>query len=544
LASHLVSHIGGGGDSARGRGYWAHEASDLRKCGADGVRGGGAGLGGGYRAAPAYKVPAAAASTWSGFYAGLGLGFRAARTDAVTTSETIAGIPQNLADGRPTGASFDGLGFRTNPFVGFNWQFAPQWVAGLEGDVGFADQSTTRQSLAFSPGFVRFALPLDRLSVKTDWDASLRVRLGFLLTPATLAYATGGVAWQRSEISSTCVDNGCLAFAYSPAVISASHIQAGWTVGGGIETALGGNWFARAEYRYADFGAAPFTIARSALSSPALNPTVDHFDLKMQTQTASFGVGYKFGDPTAAGAPAALMTKAAPIAMSWTGPYLGLGLGARAQQVNAAARSEIFGGAPFPVDEHAVPFNGTAFRANPYAGINWQFAPKWVAGIEGDAGFADRSVTLAGYPVSPAFGTFHDAADSLALKTTWDASLRARLGFLVTPATLLFASGGAAWQHDEVISTCGSAPCRRTFNLSPSVISNSTTKLGWTIGGGLETALGHHWLARAEYRFADFGTSTYTISRTSTFAPQNTSDTFDVTLRSHVLTFGLAYQFN
>lgn len=494
--------------------------------------------------APAYKVPPAAASPWSGLYAGLGLGFRAAGTDAVTTAVTLAGIPQNLADGRPTGASFDGLGFRANPFIGFNWQFAPQLVAGLEGDVGFADQSTTRQSLAFSPGFSGLALPLDRLSVKTDWDASLRARLGFLLTPATLVYATGGVAWQRSEIRSTCVDDGCLAFAFSPAVISASRIQAGWAVGGGIETALGGNWFARAEYRYADFGAAPFTIARSALFNPALNPVVDNFDLKMQTHTASFGVGYKFGDPIVAGAPTALMTKAAPIAMSWTGSYLGLGLGARAQQVNLAARSEIFGGAPFRIAEHAVPFNGTAVRASPYAGINWQFASRWVAGIEGDAGFADRSVTLPGYPVSPGYGTFDESADSLVLKTTWDASLRARLGFLVTPATLLFASGGAAWQHDEVISTCGSVPCRRTFNLSPSVIANSGTKLGWTIGGGLETALGHHWLARAEYRFADFGTSTYTISRTSTFAPQNTIDTFDVTLRSHVATFGLAYQFN
>ena len=209
-----------------------------------------------------------------------------------------------------------------------------------------------------------------------------------------------------------------------------------------------------------------------------------------------------------------------------------------------AATSELFGGALIPLEKNTVPFNGTAFRASPYAGVNWQFAPKWVAGIEGDAGFADRTVTLGGYPASPAFGTFHDSADSLALKTTWDASLRARFGFLVTPETLLFASGGAVWQHDELISTCGSAPCRRMFNLSPSVIANSTTKLGWTFGGGLETALGHHWLARAEYRFADLGTSTHAISRASTFALQNTIDTFDVTLRTHVATFGLAYQFN
>ncbi|GMO10953.1 outer membrane protein [Bradyrhizobium sp. TM233] len=495
-------------------------------------------------ATPAYKVPPAAASPWSGFYAGLGLGSRASRADADTTSETITGAPQNLADGRPTGASFDGLGFRTSAFAGFNWQFAPQWVAGVEGDVGFANQSTKRPSLAFSPGFAGFARPNDSLTVETDWDIGLRARLGFLLTPATLAYATGGIAWQHNEISSACVSGACNFFFLSPAVISASRIQAGWTIGGGIETALGGNWFARAEYRYADFGTTPFTIARGGSAASPLNPTSDNFDLKMQTHNASFGVAYKFGDPIMAGAQAVWIAKAAPIAMSWTGPYLGLGLGARALQANVAAKSELFGGAPLAVAEHVVPFNGTAFRASPYVGINWQFASRWVAGIEGDAGFADRTTTLAGFPVSPAFGTFHEAADSLKLKTTWDASLRARVGFLVTPATLLFLSGGAAWQHDELISTCGSAPCRRTFNLSPSGIATAATRVGWTIGGGLETALGHHWLARAEYRFADFGTSTQSISRTSTFAPQNTVDTFDVTLRSHVATFGLAYQFN
>ena len=95
-----------------------------------------------------------------------------------------------------------------------------------------------------------------------------------------------------------------------------------------------------------------------------------------------------------------------------------------------------------------------------------------------------------------------------------------------------------------MISTCGSAPCRSRFSPSPPVIANAATRLGWTIGGGLETALGHHWLARAEYRFADFGTSTHTISRTATFANSNTIDTFDVTLRTHTATFGLAYQFN
>jgi outer membrane immunogenic protein len=114
----------------------------------------------------------------------------------------------------------------------------------------------------------------------------------------------------------------------------------------------------------------------------------------------------------------------------------------------------------------------------------------------------------------------------------------------VTPATLLFASGGAAWQHYDVTSTCGSVDCRHQFDLSPAVITNSTTRTGWTASGGVETALGGNWLARAEYRYADFGSTSYKISRFSSFAPQNSTENFDVTMRTHTASFGLAYKFN
>jgi outer membrane immunogenic protein len=77
------------------------------------------------------------------------------------------------------------------------------------------------------------------------------------------------------------------------------------------------------------------------------------------------------------------------------------------------------------------------------------------------------------------------------------------------------------------------------------VVENSATKTGWTIGGGLETALSGHWLARGEYRYADFGTRSFTIARSSDEPELNpTVNTFDVKLRTHTLTFGLAYQFN
>ena len=39
--------------------------------------------------------------------------------------------------------------------------------------------------------------------------------------------------------------------------------------------------------------------------------------------------------------------------------------------------------------------------------------------------------------------------------------------------------------------------------------SASTTRVGWTVGGGLEYALTNNWLIRAEYRYSQFGHSSF-----------------------------------
>jgi outer membrane immunogenic protein len=54
---------------------------------------------------------------------------------------------------------------------------------------------------------------------------------------------------------------------------------------------LSGNWFARAEYRYADFRPSSLTINRQFGGTPLFT----NFDVAMRTHTATFGVSYKFG---------------------------------------------------------------------------------------------------------------------------------------------------------------------------------------------------------------------------------------------------------
>jgi outer membrane immunogenic protein len=502
--------------------------------------------------APAYKSPPihAAPSSWTGFYAGLGLGFRATRSEIEALSETAGSISMNPIDFASLTKTlpFDGTGFRASTYAGFNWQFAPRWILGAEGDFGFSDQTTTIAGFSFSSIFGDTSRAADGLAVNSKWDASLRGRGGLLISPATLAYVTGGVAWQHFKAVSTCTSIFCVTREFSPAVVTKSITRTGWTVGAGIETALWGHWLARAEYRYANFGSAPFIIARSQ-ADPVFNPTVDTTTVSMQSHTATFGMAYKFGSPATGEDPGSAFAAAQSAVVVWTGPYAGLGVGTRSSRTDATTVSATEAGVPINLNGRAIsqPIDGTAFRISPYAGFNWQIGPQWVVGIEGDTGLASQTATLPGFAFSPAISVTEDIPDRLSVKTTWDASLRGRLGYLPTPATLAYVTSGLAWQRYEVTSVCAGPSVCDFFARTPVTITNAITKTGWTIGGGLETALWTNWLVRGEYRYADFGTSSFTLVRSSRsdfpqFNP--TIATFDVKLRTHAVTFGLAYKFN
>jgi outer membrane immunogenic protein len=210
-----------------------------------------------------------------------------------------AGVPLVLVplslNGRATSEPLDGTSLKFGPYVGYNWQVAPQWLVGIEGDFGWGNQTTTLNGFAFSPGGIFLeGLIGDSFAIKTTWDATARGRVGYLVTPSFLAYLTGGAAWLHYETTSTCFDANLCAAAtgLGPNIIATSTTRLGWTIGGGIETRLWNNWIARGEYRYADFGSASFTLTRT---TPALDISTNH-DIRVRTHTALFGIAYKFGD--------------------------------------------------------------------------------------------------------------------------------------------------------------------------------------------------------------------------------------------------------
>ena len=88
--------------------------------------------------------------------------------------------------------------------AGYNWQFAPQWLAGIEADfqVSAARDDTNcvlpcGAPMAFVRGFLGgfFPVTLNQNSVdsKLDWFGTVRGRLAYVNGPA-LFYATGGFA--------------------------------------------------------------------------------------------------------------------------------------------------------------------------------------------------------------------------------------------------------------------------------------------------------------------------------------------------------------
>ena len=253
----------------------------------------------------------------------------------------------------------------------------------------------------------------------------------------------------------------------------------------------------------------------------------------------------------AADIPVAPITKAMPQVVSdWSGPYVGIALGAKSAATTWTTTST--SDLPGTIIDASSPsnFEPAGVRAGGYAGYNWQ-NQAWVYGVEFDVASANSAATRAGIPgcaiscFVPATGPGVDLAS---VKMGWDASARARLGYLVTANLLLYGTGGVAWQ---AIRTSGL--CQHSFTDPQCFLAagepfdfktNSKTLAGWTVGGGFESKVYANWLVRGEYRYAQFGSFNGLLNFGSTGAPPGTDySRYNLSLNTHIATFGIAYRF-
>src|SRR5262245_39700243 len=96
------------------------------------------------------KAPPVAIDTWTGFYFGFDAGFQSTRTDLTFTNILAVGFlgPLTISPGGATTLPYDGTGGRFGAFGGYNWQASPQWVFGVEADLGWTDNKTTLGGVA------------------------------------------------------------------------------------------------------------------------------------------------------------------------------------------------------------------------------------------------------------------------------------------------------------------------------------------------------------------------------------------------------------
>jgi outer membrane immunogenic protein len=135
---------------------------------------------------------------------------------------------------------------------------------------------------------------------------------------------------------------------------------------------------------------------------------------------------------------------------------------------------------------------------------------RWVVGLEAYAAWGHNNKTLA--RISGTFGTGSQgvdpgaqAFDSSNVKLGWDGSVRGRVGYLVTPTRLVYATGGAAWQQVDINVTCNGSFFNTLWCVAPRNETVSTTRTGGRSAAASKTLLWNNWLFRAEYRYADYG---------------------------------------
>lgn len=155
--------------------------------------------------------------------------------------------------------------------------------------------------------------------------------------------------------------------------------------------------------------------------------------------------------------------------------------------------------------------NGGVFGGQ--LGYNWQ-SGNWVFGFETDAQWTGQRGTasrLCGLLTSAAGACLPGVAlgTSAAVEQhlEWFGTFRGRAGVLVTPSTLLYVTGGAAYGSLNTDITVTSIT---PLGLPVSVTrSGESSKFGWTIGGGIESKLsmfGSNWSGKLEYLYMDLGT--------------------------------------
>ena len=217
------------------------------------------------------KAPVIAAPvfSWTGFYLGANVGYSFGR-DPTTEIDATSGVQIASFDLSPRGVIGGGQ-------LGYNYQFAPNWMVGLEGDIQGTNQSASNCFGAgcANPGTAFFFTEEQSLR----WFATARARIGYI-NGDWLLYLTGGGAWGQ-------VHNDFRVFTPTDVAGNGNFNPAGFVIGAGFETRISGNWTVKFEYLYVDLG---------SYTDVVFDPITGHnFALTSDVRDNIFRAGLNYG---------------------------------------------------------------------------------------------------------------------------------------------------------------------------------------------------------------------------------------------------------
>ncbi len=137
----------------------------------------------------------------------------------------------------------------------------------------------------------------------------------------------------------------------------------------------------------------------------------------------------------------------------------------------------------------------------------------WVWGLEADVDLSTMKGSTSG-------GTGACFDPGCETRNRWFGTARGRIGYAVD-RWMPYLTGGAAFGDVKLSPNTG--------------LSETKTKVGWTVGAGVEWAFYDHWSTKIEYLYADLGKTTCSAAACGV-------DT-DTTFKANIVRLGVNYRF-
>jgi outer membrane immunogenic protein len=216
--------------------------------------------------------------------------------------------------------------------------------------------------------------------------------------------------------------------------------------------------------------------------------------------------------PTRKEAPAPVFV---PPPFTWTGFYIGLNAGGIWPSGSRNASLFAPSAFAFPITASfpgGLGSQSAGFIGGGQAGYNWQTGA-FVLGVETDfdGTTLGKSFNNVGTPFAGAGVPAILAGDFLSVNgkasLSWLGTTRARVGFVATPDNrlMIYATGGVAYGGGSSNFSAFDSTTGSLWSGNP-----SSTRVGWTVGGGVEYAVTNNITIKGEYLYADLGSSNFT----------------------------------